>query len=68
MKNLLLNVRGMSCSHCVSTIEKALSSLEGVISVVVSLEDKNVSVDYDETRLNPEAISDTIQDSGYTVL
>ena len=34
-----VEVKGMSCMHCVSSVEKALSAIEGVTDIAVSLED-----------------------------
>lgn len=33
-----LKVNGMSCMHCVARVEKALSAVDGVTDVTVSLE------------------------------
>ena len=38
MKTSEIKIKGMSCNHCVASIQKALSALEGVKSVDVSLE------------------------------
>ena len=34
-----VEVKGMSCQHCVGSVEKALSGIEGVTDVKVSLDD-----------------------------
>lgn len=34
-------VEGMSCGHCVKRVENALKSIDGVVSVEVSLEGKS---------------------------
>lgn len=66
MQTAHLTVDGMSCGHCVQTIEKTLSKL-GVSSVQVSLEKKSVDVEYDQTKLSLEAIKEAIEDQGYDV-
>ncbi|NIQ01458.1 MAG: copper ion binding protein, partial [Nitrospinaceae bacterium] len=55
-----LKVEGMSCDHCVQTIQKALGKLPGVDKVQVNLEGKEVAVDYDETKTDANTISSTI--------
>lgn len=35
MKEIILNVKGMSCSHCINSIEKALNQLEDIGTVNV---------------------------------
>ena len=68
MTNKTLDVQGMSCDHCKMAVTKAVSELEGVRSVEVSLESNSVSVEFDETRLQLETISQAIEDQGYDVL
>ncbi len=42
--NVIVNVNGMNCNHCKMSVEKALNSIEGVVSAEVNLEAKNASV------------------------
>lgn len=46
MKTSEIKIKGMSCNHCVASIQKALSALEGVKSVDVSLENEMATVEY----------------------
>lgn len=62
-----LNVEGMSCSHCVNAVKKAVGSLEGIYKVDVSLEEKTVSVEFDPGKSSVELIKETIDDQGYEV-
>ncbi|HYE69573.1 MAG TPA: copper chaperone CopZ [Anaerovoracaceae bacterium] len=68
MKNITLNVEGMSCSHCVNAVTKAVTTLEGVSGVNVDLEGKTVTVDYDPVQLSLESIKAAIEDEGYDVI
>ncbi|SKB03659.1 copper chaperone CopZ [Sporosarcina newyorkensis] len=62
----VLKVEGMSCGHCVNSIESSVGELNGVSSVKVDLANKEVTVEYDnEANLNQ--IKDTIEDQGYEV-
>ncbi len=63
-----LTVEGMSCSHCVATIQKALEELGGVERVEVDLQKKNVRVFYDPDAVNLQSIKDRIADQGYRVV
>lgn len=65
MKNETLRVAGMSCSHCVNTIEGALKEIG--VNGKVDLSSNTVHVEYDETKVTLEAIKDTIEDQGYDV-
>ncbi len=67
MTQQTLNVDGMSCEHCVQTITKAVGEAAGVQNVTVNLAGKNVSVDYDESAISLEEISDKITNAGFEV-
>ncbi|AIQ62123.1 Copper chaperone CopZ [compost metagenome] len=66
MTNVVLNVEGMSCGHCVSAVEKAVGNLGA--SAKVDLAAKTVAVDFDESKLSVSAIKDAIEDQGYDVV
>ena len=68
MKNVTLNVEGMSCSHCVNAVTKALTALGGVSGVSVSLEEKTVIVDFDEDKVTLDSIKEAIEEEGYDVV
>jgi copper chaperone len=61
-----LNVKGMSCSHCVNAIETALKEL-GVESVNVDLNGNKVNVSFDENVVSLEKVKEAIEDAGYDV-
>jgi copper chaperone len=67
MEKVILNVEGMSCSHCVAAVTKAVSALEGVASVDVSLENKTATVEF-EAPATTEAMKAAIEDQGYDVV
>ncbi|GED71543.1 copper chaperone CopZ [Brevibacillus reuszeri] len=66
MKNITLNVEGMSCNHCVNTVEKTLKELgaEGKVNLAA----KTVEVSYDENGTTLEAIKEAIEEQGYDVV
>jgi len=68
MKNITLNVEGMSCSHCVNAVTKAVTALDGVSGVSVSLEGKTVGVDFDEEKVSLDSIKEAIEEEGYDVV
>ena len=68
MTNKTLDVQGMSCDHCKMAVTKAVSTLDGVNTVEVSLENNTVSVDFDESRVPLETIKRAIEDQGYDVV
>ena len=67
MANEVLNVEGMSCSHCENSVKMAVGALNGVHSVTVDLKSKKVSVEFDSDKVSIGTIKDTIEDQGYDV-
>lgn len=67
MQNVVLNVNGMSCSHCENAVKKAVGALDGVDKVTVSLENKTVEVAFDGSKVSLENIKSEIEDQGYEV-
>ncbi|MBT2624176.1 copper chaperone CopZ [Bacillus sp. ISL-32] len=67
MKNVKLNVQGMSCGHCVKAIEGSVGQLEGVNQVNVELDESLVEVSFNESQVSIDKIRDTIEDQGYDV-
>ncbi|MCL4428736.1 MAG: heavy metal translocating P-type ATPase [Deltaproteobacteria bacterium] len=66
MKNEKIPVYGMTCEHCVKTVTKAVSSVNGVKSVNVSLNDKYADVTYDEKTTGANDIKKAVEDAGYS--
>lgn len=64
----VLNVEGMSCSHCEKAIKEAVSELNGVSDVEVSLKDKTVTVKYDSDLVSEGSLKEAIEDAGYDVV
>ncbi len=67
MENVTLNVSGMSCGHCVNSIEGSVGKLDGVNEVKVHLESGKVDVAFDQKKLSLIKIKETIDDQGYDV-
>ncbi len=60
-------VGGMSCENCVKAVTNAISAIEGVSKVEVSLADKSAKVTY-TGNVSDKAIMDAIEDMGYDAL
>lgn len=65
MKTTRLKVGGMTCDHCVNTVEKALRNQTGVRNATVHLDSGAAEVEYDESRVVPEQLVAAVQDEGY---
>ncbi|MCY9670603.1 cation transporter [Paenibacillus alginolyticus] len=66
MSQLIFKVEGMSCNHCVTTIENALKQLGAVGQV--DLVNKSVHIDYEETLLNINSLKEAIENKGFDVV
>uniref|UniRef100_A0A2K5CQR3 Copper-transporting ATPase 1 n=1 Tax=Aotus nancymaae TaxID=37293 RepID=A0A2K5CQR3_AOTNA len=55
-------IDGMHCKSCVSNIESALSTLQYVSSIVVSLENRSAVVKYNANSITPECLRKAIED------
>jgi copper chaperone len=67
MAKIVLIVKGMSCSHCVHAVEKAVKSLDGVAEASVDLGKGIVTVEFVPSRATVEGIKKAIIDAGYEV-
>jgi copper chaperone len=66
-EQLKIKVGGMTCEHCVETIENALKDVDGILAAEVDLPNGVVLVEYDSVRLSAQAIHDAIEELGYEV-
>ena len=62
----VLDIEGMMCQHCVAHVNKALSGIEGVEAVEVSLENKNAAVRL-AADVSDEMLVKAVVDAGYEV-
>ena len=65
--NKILNVDGITCEHCVDTIKEAVEILDGIFSVDVDIEKKQVVVEFDEKIAKTEDLIDKIEEVGFKV-
>jgi len=60
-----IQIEGMSCHHCVSSVNKALSETEGV--QVESVEIGAARVTFDESKTPRSKVLEAIENIGYEV-
>lgn len=65
MKTTRLKVEGMTCGHCVETVEKALRNSTGVRNATVHLDEGAAEVQYDPTEVAPEQLIAAVEEQGY---
>jgi copper chaperone len=66
MQKITLSVEGMSCGHCVNSVEKAVESVGA--NGIVDLAGKSVTIEYDSSKVSLETIKAAIADQGYDVV
>ncbi len=66
MRTLTLTISGMSCSHCLNSVNQALSSLSGV--VVRGVQMGCAEVAYDPDVIEPARVIASVEAAGYEVL
>jgi Cu+-exporting ATPase len=62
---IILPIDGMHCASCVSTVEKALSAVPGVLAASVNLAAEQATVDYLPERASVDALRGAVEKAGY---
>ncbi len=62
------SVEEIHCGACETAIRKALTRLDGVRTVSPDAATNRVTVDFDETEVNDEAITERLAVAGYPVV
>jgi len=65
VREVVLDVPGMTCAACPVTIQKSLARLDGVIEVHASFEDKNVIIKYDPAKIATQDLMEATRNAGY---
>ena len=58
-------VTGMTCAACQANVTRCVQKLDGVEDVDVSLLANQMTVSYDETKVDPEKITSAVEKIGY---
>lgn len=68
MEKITLTVKGMTCMGCVNSVKNLLAQVPGVSGVEITLENGQVTINYDTTQANLDQLKSTINDGGYEVI
>lgn len=60
-----LKVEGMTCGGCAAGVEKALNSIDGIISSDVQFETAMASIEFDAEKVNADEMIAKIKEAGY---
>ncbi len=67
-KKETISITGMSCAACAARIEKGLNRLEGVKNAAVNFASEKAAVEYDESMVNSDELTEVIIKLGYDVI
>jgi copper chaperone len=65
MKEITINIDGMTCQHCVMRVKKAIEGLAGISDL--SVEVGSARVTFDESKIQQTDIENTILKAGYKI-
>ena len=65
MMSKTVNVPGISCGHCVATIEREVGELAGVGSVKVEQASKDVTISWDPEATDWVVIEETMKEINF---
>jgi copper chaperone len=65
--NETFSVPDVHCEHCDRAITRSVGALEGVNEVKVDLEAKQVSVSFDDSSVDRDAVIAAIEEEGYPI-
>lgn len=67
-KKTLLKIGGMHCAGCVNTIQKSVSTIDGVSKVEVNLASEKAAVEFDPAKVGLQDIEKAVEGAGYKVV
>lgn len=68
VKEIRVNIEGMTCSGCEAHIENEVNKLDGILNVDADYEAANTIVKYDETKVDLQKIETAILSTGYKIV
>lgn len=61
-------VVGMMCAVCAGTVEKTVAGISGVLDASVNFAGASVSIEWNPSLTNPQAIADAVRNAGYDMI
>ena len=66
IKREIIKVYDMTCTSCESRVERALTKVNGVVNVMASYSNQQVTVEYDSELCSKEQLKEAINKAGYS--
>ena len=67
MQTAILNINGITCMGCVTSIEKVLEEIAGVSDSDISLKKKQAKIQYDPEKTNINKLKEAIVGAGFEI-
>jgi len=67
LQTAILNINGMTCMGCVSSIEKVLAEITGVSNSDVSLKKQKAEIQYDPEKIDINQLKEAIVEAGFEI-
>jgi Cu2+-exporting ATPase/Cu+-exporting ATPase len=64
----IYKIKGMHCASCAHIIEKTLRKTDGVSSVEVNYGTETAHINFDETKITSQELSQQIEEHGYSLI
>jgi copper chaperone len=68
METEVIKIEGMTCMGCVNSVKSVLEKIPGVGSAEVSLEQKQVTIQYNAATTKPTQFKNAIEGAGFEVI
>lgn len=67
MQAEVIKINGMTCMGCVNSVKNVLEKIPGVSNANVSLEQQQVTIEYDASKAHTDQFRKAIKDAGFEV-
>jgi mercuric ion binding protein len=64
-QTVTLSIPAMNCATCPITVKKALTRLEGVVTVKTDLDKRQTTVVFDDAKVNLAAMTQATKEAGF---
>lgn len=65
VREVVLDIEGMTCAGCTTTVSKALLNTTGVIEATVTYEPSQAEIKYDKSRVTVDQLTRATRNAGY---
>jgi copper chaperone CopZ len=66
MKTYTITIKGMSCGHCIHSVNKEFGTMEGI--TINSIKIGSADVTIDESKVTNQALQRAVEEAGYSIL